>query len=64
MYEDPNEKLSVSGLKIAHLNINGLFHKMNEIKFLLLQTKMAVLAITKTHLSEQIRMKKSPLKDT
>lgn len=55
MYDDLNEKLSASGLKIAYFNINGLFLKMNEIKFLSLQTKMNVFGITEAHLFEQIK---------
>ena len=48
------EKLSVDGLKCCHLNINGLYGKLDEIKLLLFETKVDILAISESHLSNQI----------
>ena len=45
------EKLSFAGLKCCHLNINGLCSKLDEIKLLLFETKMDILAISESHLS-------------
>ena len=42
-------------LKIKGLNVNGLFHKLSEVKFLLEETNLDVLAATETHLHEKIK---------
>ena len=42
-----------SGLKCAHININGLYNKLEEIKLLLKETDFDLLAITETHLNEE-----------
>ena len=54
MYGDRKENLNTKGLKVAHINVNGLYNKLNEIKFLLQETKPDVLAITETHLHKDI----------
>lgn len=36
-----------NGIRLAHINVNGLFHKLDEIK-LLIKIPMKVLAITET----------------
>ena len=41
---------SSKGLRIGHLNVNGLLGKIHEVKVLLLTLKFDVLAITETHL--------------
>ena len=41
---------SSKGLRISHLNVNGLLGKIHEVKVLLLTLKFDVLAITETHL--------------
>ena len=46
--------LSTRGLRCAHLNVNGLFHKIEQIKTLLNECKFDVLAITETHLSKDV----------
>ena len=43
-----------NGLKIAHLNINGLLHKLNVLKVLLEETNFDILAVTETHLQANI----------
>lgn len=48
------EKLSLDGLKCCHLNVNGLFSKLDEIKLLLFETKIDILTITESHLNSQI----------
>ena len=41
-------------MSMAHINIDGLLHKMAEIKNFLFKTKMDILAITETHLDLSI----------
>ena len=43
-----------NGLCCAHININGLYNKLDEIRLLLQESKFDLLAITETHLSEEI----------
>ena len=45
---------SVDGLKCCHLNVNGLFSKLDEIKLLLFETKIDILAISESHLNSEI----------
>ena len=45
---------SACGLQIAHININGLFKKMEEVKLLLKETKLDLLAITESHLDKDL----------
>ena len=40
------------GLKLGHINVNGLENKLSEIKILLKESNLHVLAIAETHLSE------------
>ena len=42
------------GLKLGHININGLLNKISQVKALLSQSNFAVLAITETHLSDNV----------
>ena len=44
----------MKGLKVAPTNVNGLFYKLHEIKLLLQETRLDVLAITETHLHKHI----------
>ena len=44
----------MKGLKVAHINVNGLFYKLHEIKLLLQETRLDGLAITETHLHKHI----------
>ena len=37
------------GIRLAHLNINGLLHKLDELKLLISSTDLDVLALTETH---------------
>eukprot|EP00111_Clytia_hemisphaerica_P013014 TCONS_00038248-protein len=41
------------GLKCAHLNINGLFAKLEDVEIILSETKLDIFAITETHLEEK-----------
>ena len=43
-----------NGLCCTHININGLYNKLDEIRLLLQESKFDLLAITETHLSEDI----------
>ena len=47
--------LKVQGLKVAHINVNGLLNKIHEIKILLHSVKLDILAISKTHLHVDIK---------
>ena len=42
------------GIRLAHLNINGLTHKLDELRLLIASTDLDVLALTETHLSNDI----------
>lgn len=42
------------GIHCAHINVNGLLHKLDEIRLLLSETKIDILAITETHLHDNI----------
>ena len=45
---------SSNGLCCAHININGLLNKIDQVRSLLLETRIDVLAISETHLSGNI----------
>ena len=45
---------SPSGLKVGHLNVNGLLSKIHEVIYLLNETKFDVLAISETHLHKNV----------
>ena len=45
-------KTPVPCLKCGHLNVNGLFHKLEEVRILLRESKFDIFAITETHLNE------------
>ena len=45
---------NVKGLKMAHLNINGLSFKIDYVKFLLHQTKINVFSICETKINDTI----------
>ena len=42
------------GVLCAHLNTNGMYRKMEEIKLLLKETKLDIFAVTETHLHKNI----------
>ena len=54
IYGELKDSLNMKGLKVAHINVNGLFYKLHEIKLLLQETRLDVLAITETHLHKHI----------
>ena len=54
IYGELKDSLNMKGLKVAHINVNGLFYKLHEIKLLLEETRLDVLAITETHLHKHI----------
>ena len=45
---------STGGLQIAHININGLFKKLEEVKLLLDEAKLDLLVITESHLDKDL----------
>ena len=49
------ENLRSTGLKIGHLNVNGLLAKMVEIQVLLQRIKLDILAISETHLTKHVK---------
>ena len=54
IYGELKDSLNMKGLKVAHINVSGLFYKLHEIKLLLQETRLDVLAITETHLHKHI----------
>jgi len=57
LIEDLNEFDNIAsnnGLKIAHLNINGLFKKIDHVRILICNTKLDVLAISESKLNKDI----------
>ena len=55
MYDELKTKLETNGVKLTHINVNGLLNKLSEIKFLLLETKLDILAITESHLNPDVK---------
>ena len=49
-----NTKSAKHGVTIGHMNIRGLRGNISEVAFLLQQSRLDVLAVTETHLSESI----------
>ena len=43
------------GLKCSHLNVNGLLSKLKEVRLLLNETKIDILAISETHLHPNVK---------
>jgi len=57
IYKDLVKDIQLSkrkGLTIAHLNTNGLLDKLYEIQILLYETNFDILAVTETHLTNDI----------
>ena len=53
-YSDLHSILGNRGIKVAHININGLISKLTQIEILLKDCNIDVLAVTKTHLTNKI----------
>ncbi|KAK2555157.1 hypothetical protein P5673_023132 [Acropora cervicornis] len=51
VFTDLKQITNTRGLKIAHININGLLNKMSEIKFLLQEMRFDILGLTESHLN-------------
>ena len=43
-----------SGVRLGHINTNGLRKKLEEVKILLEESNLDILAVTETHLSDEI----------
>ena len=54
-FEELKTKIGNRGVKIAHINVNGLLSKLPQIELLLLECNLDVLAITETHLSSKTK---------
>ena len=54
LYPSLKADLQLPGLKISHINVNGLLNKLVDIKALLFSINFDILAITESHLSENI----------
>ena len=54
VYDDLEPLVNMQGLKVPHLNVNGLLNKMSEIRFLLQKTRFDILGLTETHLNNKI----------
>ena len=53
-YDDLINLTNQRGLKIGHINVNGLKQKLSEISLLLNTVKLDLLAISETHLTSQV----------
>eukprot|EP00794_Sanderia_malayensis_P004136 gene4136-4689_t len=51
MFKVLNSNMGINGIKIAHLNVNGLLSKLRQIEMLLHYSKLDILALTETHLN-------------
>lgn len=54
-YSTLQAETNIKGLKVAHINCCGLFGKLTEIKLLLQESKIHILGITETHLSDKFK---------
>ena len=54
-FEELKTKTGNRGVKIAHINVNGLLSKLPQIEIFLLECNLDVLAITETHLSSKTK---------
>lgn len=54
LYKELKAKIDYKVVKIAHLNVRGILNKIGEIRLLLLDSKLDVLAMTETHLKGDI----------
>ena len=53
-YSDLHSILGSRGIKVAHINVNGLISKLTKIEILLKDCNIDVLAVTETHLTNKI----------
>ena len=53
-YSDLHSILGNRGIKVAHINVNGLISKLTQIQILLKDCNIDVLAMTETHLTNKI----------
>ena len=63
IYGELKDSLNMKVLKVAHINVNGLFYKLHEIKLLLQETSLDVLAITEIHLHKHIENDQLEIED-
>jgi len=54
-YSTLQAETNIRGLKVAHINCCGLFGQLTEIKLILQESKIDILGITETHLSDKIK---------
>ena len=54
-YSTLQAEINIRGLKVAHINCRGLLGKLTEITLILQETKIDILGITETHLSNKIK---------
>ena len=54
-FEELKIEIGKHGIKIGHLDVNGLLSKFSQIELLLVECKFDVFAITETHLNSKIR---------
>ena len=46
--------IGMKGLKFGHINVNGLVNKLSQIKTLLQESNISILAVSETHLAESV----------
>ena len=54
MYEMINNNLKEQGLKVAHLNVDGMRSKLSQIRILLQEVKFDILAVSESKISNKI----------
>eukprot|EP00112_Aurelia_sp_Birch-Aquarium-sp1_P015632 Seg3486.1 transcript_id=Seg3486.1/GoldUCD/mRNA.D3Y31 product="hypothetical protein" protein_id=Seg3486.1/GoldUCD/D3Y31 len=54
MFKVLNSTMGRNGMKIAHLNVNGLLSKPRQIEMLMQYCQLDILAITETHLNWKV----------
>ena len=57
LYKSAKE-INTKGLRVGHININGLLNKLHELKYPLQLAKFDIFAVSETHLSKEIKMSK------
>ena len=55
IYDGLRDKINAPGIKVAHINVNGLFNKLAEIRLLLQETRFDIFGVSETHLKGDIK---------
>ena len=55
MYGSLAKEINTKGLRVGHININGLLDKLHELEYLLQFVKLDIFAVSETHLSREVK---------